>query len=111
MVQESDWAWEFSDGDTAVALPIAAEIFARPADAPDVLAIFRPYPSDEIGFDIDLRELQGQERLDLLCEFFSAIGRRLDKPVLMTSEMGQDPVLGFDPAADRVVLMADPRLH
>ncbi|MEV4413290.1 hypothetical protein [Catellatospora sp. NPDC049609] len=119
MVLKSCWAWEFSDGDTTAPLPTAAEIFARPADAecvylrvrpaPDVLAIFRPYASDEIWFDIDLRELQGQERLDLLCGFFTAIGRRLGKPVCMTPEMGQEPVLGFEPTAGRVVLLADPR--
>ena len=40
-----------------------------------------------------------------------AIGRRLGKPVLMTPEGDSGyPVLGFDPAADRVVLLADPRM-
>ncbi|MGJ6964879.1 hypothetical protein ACSDR0_23495 [Streptosporangium sp. G11] len=77
--------------------------------APEVLAIFRFYVDETVDFDIDLRELQGQERLDLLCGFLRAIGRRLGKPVLMTPE-GDDhhPVLGFDVTADRVVLLAEP---
>ena len=82
------------------------QLNVRPA--PGVLAIFRPYAADEIDFDVDLRELQGQQRLDLLCEFFRTIGRRLGKPVLMTPEgFGNDPVLGYDVYADRVILLAD----
>jgi hypothetical protein len=76
--------------------------------APGVLAIFRPYTADEIDFDVDLRELQGQQRLDLLCAFFRTIDRQLGKPVLMTPEgSGNDPVLGYDVDDDRVVLLTD----
>jgi hypothetical protein len=51
--------------------------------------------------------LQGQGRLDVLCGFLRALGRRLDKSVVMTSESDpQHPVIGFDVMADRVVLMA-----
>jgi hypothetical protein len=96
------------------------EVLTRPADAetvdlrvwpvPGVLAIFRPMSAEEIDFDVDLRELQGQEGVDVLCRFLAAIGRRLGKPVVMTAEGDYGHrVLGFDPAADRVVLMADPR--
>jgi hypothetical protein len=92
---------------------------ARPADAetvdlrvwpvPEVLAIFRPGSADEIDFDVDLRELQGQGGVDVLCGFLGAIGRRLGKAVRMTGEGDWgNPVLGFEPAADRVVLLADP---
>lgn len=74
-----------------------------------MLAIFRFYAAEKIDFDVDLRELQGQERLDVLCGFLTAIGRRLGKPVLMDSEGGDGsrPVLGFDVAADRVVALAE----
>jgi len=75
--------------------------------APDVLAIFRPYEPEQIDFDVDLRELQGQEQLDVLCRFFTVIGRALCKPVLMTPEgHGNQPVLAYDPASDRVVVLA-----
>jgi hypothetical protein len=75
---------------------------------PGVLAIFRPYDAEQVDFDVDLRELQGQQRLDVLCRFFTTIGRTLRKPVLMTPEgFGNDPVLGYDVVADRVVVLAD----
>lgn len=95
-------------------------MLSRPADAEqphlevrptaDVLAIFRFHAAEAIDFDVDLRELQGQERLDVFCRFLTAIGRRLGKPVLMDNEGGDGtcPVLGFDIAADRVVLLAEP---
>lgn len=48
--------------------------------------------------------------MDILCGFLGSIGRRLGKPVRMTAEGDWgNLVLGFDPAADRVVLLADPR--
>lgn len=66
--------------------------------SPDVLAIFRFHGANEIDFDVDLRELQGQERLDVFCSFLTAIGRCLGEAVLMDSEGGDGshPVLGFD---------------
>jgi hypothetical protein len=58
---------------------------------------------------VDLRELQGQDRLDVFCEFLKALGRRLRKPLLMDAQGSSGaPVLGFDVEADRVVAMADP---
>ncbi|MDG4762970.1 hypothetical protein O7632_02415 [Solwaraspora sp. WMMD406] len=74
---------------------------------PGVLAIFQLYDAERIEFDVDLRELQGQQQLDVLCRFLTTIGRRLRKPVLMTPEgLENQPVLGYDVEADRVVLMA-----
>ncbi len=53
--------------------------------------------------------MQGQDRLNVLCAFLRAIGRRLDKPVVMTSEGADDvPVLGYDHEVDRVVMFAEP---
>jgi hypothetical protein len=70
---------------------------------------FRPYCVEQIDFDVDLRELQGQDRLDVLCAFLRAIGRRIGKPVVMTPEGVEDvPVLGYDREVDRVVLFAEP---
>src|SRR5690606_32994262 len=71
--------------------PPAEEALSRPVDtgpelrvwpADGLQAIFRFCTPEEV-FDVDLRELQGQERLDLFCDFLSAIGRRLGRPVLM----------------------------
>ncbi|MDA2806736.1 hypothetical protein [Nocardiopsis suaedae] len=72
--------------------------------AEGLLAIFRFEDAEEVGSDIDVREIRGQESLDALCGFLGAIGRRLRRPVLMEPEGGgAAPVLCFDPAADRVV--------
>ncbi|GIH28527.1 hypothetical protein Aph01nite_68370 [Acrocarpospora phusangensis] len=117
LVQSDGYTWEYSVGGEVEPLPSAAEVLARPVEAdwvalrvwpaPHVLAIFRPYGPEEIDFDVDLRELQGQTGVDILCGFLSAIGRQLNKPVLMTAEGGYgDPVLGFDPGAGRVMLLA-----
>ncbi|MER8104476.1 hypothetical protein [Kitasatospora sp. NPDC094016] len=119
LVGSNGWTWEYSVGGVAGPLPAAAEVLSRPADAetvdlrvwpvPAVLAIFRPMSADEIDFDVDLRELQGQEGVDVLCRFLAALGRRLGKPVVMTAEGDYgNPVLGFDPSVGRVVLLADP---
>ncbi|NKX86847.1 hypothetical protein [Nocardia coubleae] len=120
LVQSSGWQWDYREDDTIRPLPLAAEVLPRPADAeesvslyvrpvPGVLMIFRAMSATEIDFDLDLRELQGQAGVDILCDFVCVLGRRLGKPVLMGAE-GQYgyPLLGFDPAADRVVLLADP---
>ncbi|MFD3743125.1 hypothetical protein [Nocardia sp. NPDC058633] len=120
LVQSSGWQWGYREADTIRPLPLAAEVLPRPADAeegvslyvrpvPGVPMIFRAMSATEIDFDLDLRELQGQAGVDILCDFVCAFGRRLGKPVLMSAE-GQYgyPLLGFDPAADHVVLLADP---
>jgi hypothetical protein len=120
LVRSSGWAWEYREGGVVGSLPSAEAVFERPAGSetvdlrvwpvPAVLAIFRPYSADSIDFDVDLRELQGQQRLDILCAFLATIGRRLGKPVLMAPEGDEEhPVLGYQPEADRVVLLADPR--
>ncbi|GGQ65112.1 hypothetical protein [Kitasatospora griseola] len=121
LVEASGWAWEWRVGvSPGGALPAAAEVFARPVDAETVelrvqpvagvLVIFRPRSAEEIEFDVDLRELQGQAGVDLLCGLLRTIGRRLGKVVAMTAEGDHgNPVLGFDPVTDRVVLMAEPQ--
>ncbi|QEU96780.1 hypothetical protein [Streptomyces kanamyceticus] len=122
LVRSSGWPWEYLEGGIAGRLPPAAEVLARPADAdtvvlrvwpaPEVLMIFRPTSADEIAFDIDLRELQGQCGVDLLCAFLATVGRRLGKPVTMTAEGDSgSPVLGFVPASDGVVLLTETRLN
>ena len=124
LIGASGWRSEYSEGGVVMPLPRAEEVLSRPADAecadlrvwplPDVLAIFRLESADEIGFDVDLRELQGQERLDVLCGLLRAIGRRLGKPVVMTPEGDWErghPVLGFDVESDQVVLLAEPRVR
>jgi hypothetical protein len=119
LVSTSGWQSHYSEGEVTMALPQAQLVLSRPVDAeaptlrvwpaPGMLAIFRFYSVEEIDFDMDLRELQGQEELDVFCGFLRAIGRRLGKTVLMDPEGDYGhPVLGFDVATDRVVLLAEP---
>lgn len=120
LIQTRNWQWRYSEGLTELPLPLAAAVLARSADSeiaelrvwpvPGVLAIFRIMSADEIDFDVDLRELQGQAGVDVLCGFLAEIGRELGKPVVMTSEGGSPthPILGFNPVLDRVVALADP---
>jgi len=118
LVRSRGWACEYSEDGAVLRLPRAAVMLPRGVEAsvmlriwpvPGVLAIFRPYAADSIDFDVDLRELQGQTQLNVLCGFLRAIGRCLGKPVLLGPETDSGhPVLGFDVEADRVVLLADP---
>ncbi|MFF0698465.1 hypothetical protein ACFYU4_38250 [Streptomyces tendae] len=122
LVAERGWKYQYSEGESLLPVPRAEAVLSRPADAEcpelriwptaDVLAIFRFHAAAEVDFDVDLRELQGQERLDVFCGFLREIGRRLSKPVLMNPEGDYGhPVLGFDVEADRVVLLADPQVR
>ncbi|MGW1903074.1 hypothetical protein ACWCQB_38205 [Streptomyces hirsutus] len=119
LISSRGWKCQYSEGDVVMPVPRAEAVLSRPADAEcpdlrvwptaDVLAIFRFHAAEEIDFDVDLREPQGQERLDVFCGFPRAIGRRLGKSVLMDpqGDYGR-PVLGFDAEIDRVVLLAEP---
>ncbi|MET8949076.1 hypothetical protein ABZX30_37605 [Streptomyces sp. NPDC004542] len=121
LIAERGWQCEYSEGETVLPVPRAEVVLSRPADAEcpnlrvwptaDVLVIFRFCADDEVDFDVDVLELQGQERLDVFCCFLREIGRWLGKPVLMDPEGGYGhPVLGFDAEADRVVLLAEPQV-
>jgi hypothetical protein len=84
--------------ETILALPLDAECAELKVwPAAGLLAIFRFHSPKAIDFDVDLRELQGQQPLDLFCSFLTTIGRRLGKPVLMDAEGGDGshPVLGY----------------
>ncbi|WP_437023829.1 hypothetical protein [Streptomyces sp. enrichment culture] len=122
LVAERGWKCQYSEGEMVLPVPRAEAVLSRPADAEcpdlrvwpsgDVLAIFRFHAADEVDFDVDLRELQGQDRLDVFCGFLREVGRWLGKPVLMDPEGDYGhPVLGFDVEADRVVLLADPQVR
>ncbi|MEV7603042.1 hypothetical protein AB0O91_37310 [Kitasatospora sp. NPDC089797] len=119
LVVERGWAVEYAEGAAVLPLPRAEAVLSRTADAecptlqvrpaPEVCAIFRFLGEQEIDFDLDLRELQGQERLDVLCGFLAAIGRRLGKPVpLYFQGDTRAPFLGYDPDADRVRVLWTP---
>ncbi|MEU6374193.1 hypothetical protein [Streptomyces sp. NPDC046909] len=118
LVVERRWGHEYVEGDTALPLPRAVDVLARPRDAEcpqlrlwptgDMCAIFRFHAAEEIDFDMDLRELQGQERLDLFCDFLRTIGGRLGKSVFMDPEGAYGhPFLAFDIRIGRVVFLGE----
>ncbi len=106
LVRSNGWAYEYSEDGRVLRMPSRVEAMVDRAaqanvilkvwPAPGLLAAFRPHEAEEILFDVDLREIQSQERLNALCSFLRAIGRRLGKPALMSPEgFGVRPVLGL----------------
>ncbi|MDX8056024.1 hypothetical protein SK571_42165 [Lentzea sp. BCCO 10_0798] len=66
---------------------------------------------DEVLFDVDVRELQGQERLDLLGAFLRELGLAFGRPVALAFEgcdPSEEPYLHYDPVADGFVLDREP---
>jgi len=119
LVRAERWVTEYSIGDAVADLPEQTEaLFDRPDDestllrvwpVPGLLANFFFHTPTQIDFDVDLRELQGQDRLDALCQFFKTLGRELRKPVVMTPEgIAELRILVYEPTVDRVVLTAKP---
>ncbi|MBB5776727.1 hypothetical protein [Nonomuraea jabiensis] len=125
LVRAQGWQYAYSVGGEPMELSSVADMVAaaygggmpelrvtpelRVWPIPEVLMIFRMYQTESIDFDVNLGELQGQERLDVLVDVFHAIGRRLGKPVWMSAEGSPGhPDLVFDVEADRVVLAFDP---
>jgi hypothetical protein len=119
LVRSMGWAYEYSVDCRLTLLPTEVEdmlgrrdvamVELRVWPTPDVQVIFWPSSVEQIDFDVDMLELQGQPRLDVLCGFLHTIGRRLRKPVIMTPERSRDiALLGYDVAADRVVMFVEP---
>jgi hypothetical protein len=117
LVRAEGWSFESSVGGERAALPGRAEqmldrpdqecVVLRVWPAPGVLAIFRLYAVEQVDFDVDLRELQGQEQLDVLCGFVRTLGRRLGKRVLMTPEGSSAfPLISYEVDVDQVVMLA-----
>jgi hypothetical protein len=51
------------------------------------------FTPDEIEFDIDPREIQGQGQLDALFAFLQLLADATGKPAVLTPESGQDTVI------------------
>ncbi|MGW6604852.1 hypothetical protein [Streptomyces sp. NPDC055036] len=111
LVAEKGWKCQYSEGETVLPVPRAGAVLSRPADAEcpdlrvwpaaDVLAIFRFHAADEVDFDVDLRELQGQERLDVFCDFLrESRGRR--GPCHARQRASSSVRRGFDDEDSRV---------
>jgi hypothetical protein len=105
LVRSRGWAYEYREDSRVRRMPSVDVMFARASvvhvvltvwPAPGTVANFWPRDPAEIWFDVDIREIQGQDRLDLFCAFLRAIGRRLGKPVVMCPEgFDVEPDLGY----------------
>jgi hypothetical protein len=91
------WRLDYTADGSSLPLPQqVSDIFtARDDGAATTLAIWPVadiavnthfFTDDEIQFDFDPGELQGQDRLDVLCSFLRTIGSALNKPVVFTPE-------------------------
>ncbi|CAM5547390.1 hypothetical protein SDIAM103S_05371 [Streptomyces diastaticus subsp. diastaticus] len=95
LVAEKGWECRYSEGEAVLPVPRAEAVLFRPADAEcpdlrvwptaDVLAIFRSHADGEVDFDVDLRELRGQERRDVFCGFFGCGWTVADGPGHLSS--------------------------
>ncbi|MEV7964324.1 hypothetical protein [Oerskovia paurometabola] len=111
LADEQRWAREVLHADGAP-WPRVAALFpgGAPLDEPPTLAMrpfagvqvnVYPHAVDEIAFDVDLRELDGQAGLDRLCGLLRLVGRRLSRDVPLFAEGdASSPVLRYDRATD-----------
>ncbi len=77
---------------------------------PNLEWIVRPWVPSEIVGDVNLFEIQGQERLDVFCLLLRTLGTALGKRVLVHGEGTDDypPMMAYEVDDDRVVFLAGP---
>lgn len=123
LIRSRGWRCLHHHVDGARALPASPEelLSLRPAEAvtsltvwpyPDLEWIIRPRSVGEIVSDVDLHQIQGQQRLDQFCRFLADLGRALGKRVAVysegTSTGGYPPLMAYEVADDRVHVLAGP---
>lgn len=117
LVRSQGWRFDYTVEDHSLPLPQqVAEIFARTCEAfvnmriwpaPNLRVNTHFFSEDEVVFDFDRDDLQGQHQLDLLCCFMRSLGRHLGKPVRVTPEDNpQHPLIIYSPTEDRFTLTA-----
>lgn len=119
LVRSNGWLCRYERGDRETAVPeFAADLF--PADNreqmtlltvwpdPDLEWMIRPWAVEEILSDVDLHQIQGQERLDAFCRFLRTLGDALRKDVFVYSEGDNTypPMMTYDAATGRDTFLA-----
>lgn len=118
VVRTQSWSLDYTvDGSSRPLPERAVDIFTAGSRAsltlhirptPDILVNTHFFSDDEIEFDFAPGELQGQDRLDVLCSFLRTIGSTLDKPIVVTPENTPGrPLLTYTPSDDRVTATPD----
>jgi len=119
VVRDRGWPTRYSvDGDVASMPGNVSPIFEIRHDKsvrwevrphPDVAVNCHFFAIEEIGFDVSPREVVDEETFDAFCEFVTAIGRALGKPVDVTADGApSDVFMRYEPAADRLVRVPPP---
>jgi len=126
LIRSHGWSCRYEHGDRETALPeSAASLFPPEAveqptlltiwvwPDPDFEWIIRPSTADVIVSDVDLYQIQGQQRLDVFCRFLRTLGDALQKDVFVYSEGASPhppypPLMNYDAAAGRVTFLAGP---
>ena len=108
----TDWTASYAEGGDAVEMPDdVAVIMAR---SPTVSSLWRIdigrgvivntyFAPDEMEFDVDPREVRGQEEFALVCDFVRSIGALAGRRVEVSAEGSSGPlVMSFDPATGEI---------
>jgi hypothetical protein len=118
LIRDRGWPHEYSVDQERAPLPrLAADLISdegypqiRVWPVPLIQIIFRMYTPADIDFDVDLRELQGQQRLDDFGDFLLTLGRALSSRVVLCAEgYPRVPLMAYEPEADEVVWLAPER--
>ncbi|MGV9386520.1 hypothetical protein ACWDRB_62720 [Nonomuraea sp. NPDC003707] len=78
-------------------------VLLRIRPIPEVLVNAHFFTDAEIEVDFEPLELQGQERLDVVCAFLRAVGRCWASRWSSPEGNAEHPLIGYDLATDRVV--------
>ncbi|GAA5192554.1 hypothetical protein GCM10023322_52430 [Rugosimonospora acidiphila] len=119
LIRSESWRSEYEFRDQVHPMPAsAAELFVPDPEGwlrtlriwpdPDMEWIVRPSLPEEIDSDVSLHEIQGQERLNVFCQFLRKLGIALSKRILVYAEGAYDgypPMMAYEVAADRVVFL------
>jgi hypothetical protein len=122
LIRSRGWRCEYRLHDQVRALPAsAAELFCADTAGRAALSVWpdphlewviRPWSAEEILTDVDLHQIQGQERLDMFCWLLEIAGKALGKRVVVysegTSDGGHPPLMAYDVASDHVRFLAGP---
>lgn len=115
LVRSQGWRFDYTVEGRSLPLPQQiTDIFASRRSqaavtmhiwpAPTMLVNTHFFSDDEIEFDFDRTELQGQHQLDALCWFMRSLGRQLGKPVRLTPENSpQHPLVIYSPGDDQFI--------
>ena len=120
LIRSEGWRCEYEFGEEQRPLPSSAtELFEPDPEGrgrrlwvwpdPGLEWIVRPWTPDEVVSDVNLHEIQGQERLDAFCRFLRTLGAALGKPAFLYPEGAyhdHPPMMAYELAEDRVVFMA-----